>query len=253
MRYLESLYYDLMREKNLNASLINFWSNHFVTESNSLGKIPQIFQQLLMRQKYCIGNFKEFVHAVGIDIMMLHYLNGFENKVGKPNENYARELYELFTLGVDNGYTQEDTVETARALTGYNVLDIAWGDITFDESTFDNGEKTIFGETGDWGYTHVIDILFEQRGELIANYICTKFYTYFVSADVNEEIVTELAQVFLDNDFDIAPVLSVLFKSKHFFDDKSFGTIIKSPKSQEVLFYLKYLKHLMLEYIVHLM
>jgi uncharacterized protein (DUF1800 family) len=156
------------------------------------------------------------------------YLNGFENTAASPNENYARELYELFTLGVDNGYTQTDIVETARALTGYNHREVFCDTIAFGTSTFDANEKTIFGRTGNWGYNDVIDILFEEKGLLIAKFICTKLYTYFVSPTVNESIVDDLASEFV-LDFDIAKMLKRLFKSEHFFDDEAIGTLIKSP------------------------
>lgn len=225
--YLEKLFLNILRNKNLKASLLAFWSNHFVTED--LSSPSYLFQQLYMRLKNCIGNFKDFVYDVGLDNMMLQYLNGFDNKAGSPNENYARELFELFTLGVDNGYTETDIAETAKALTGYNSKLEDWDNIVFNENTFDNSEKTIFGQTGNWGYDDVIRILFEEKANLIANYICSEFYKFYVSPNINDLIIEELATVFIENNFEIAPVLSTLFKSEHFFDEQSFGTIIKSP------------------------
>jgi len=183
-----------------------------------------------MWQTYGLGNFKELVRAVGTDPAMLLYLNGFQNKAGEPNENYARELYELFTLGVDNGYTEEDIEQTAIALTGYNSYETTWGNILFDaKGTFDTSDKTIFGQTGNWGHDDVVDILFEQKGQLVAEFICRKFYTNFISPEVDETIVAGLAETFVDNDFEIAPVLRQLFKSEHFFNDDSIGCLIKSP------------------------
>lgn len=227
---MEYQFYDDMRTSCLRDRLNMFWSNHFVTQENLIKKPPYLYQQYIMRQKHAIGNFKDFVSAVGLDPSMLIYLNGIDNKAGSPNENYARELYELFTLGVDNGYTEKDIEETAKALTGYNSFETTWGTVQFDEKgTFDNEEKTIFGRTGNWGYDDVIDILFEEKAPLIARYICEEFYKYFISLSINEIIVEELAQTFLDNDFEIAPVMRQLFKSEHFFDDQSIGTIIKSP------------------------
>ena len=108
-------------------------------------------------QKNALGNFKEFVRNIGLDDAMLMYLNGYENKNNAPNENYARELYELFTLGEGNGYTQDDITETARALTGYNSRTNG-GPISFNPNRFDDGEKTIFGKTGNWNYDDVIEI-----------------------------------------------------------------------------------------------
>ena len=133
------------------------------------------------------------------------YLNGFENTNNDPNENYARELYELFTLGEGIGYTQEDITETARALTGYNHWSEPGADIYFDASTFDSGSKTIFGQTGNWGYDDVIDNLFDQRGSEVATHICSKLYRFFVSPDIDaviqQDIIAPLAQTLVDNSF----------------------------------------------------
>lgn len=232
-RFMEYEFFKQMRSNNLRARLTMLWSNHFCTEG--LSRPPYLFQQHLMRETYAIGNFKDFVYQVGIDNMMLEYLNGLDNEKGAPNENYARELYELFTLGVDNGYTENDIVETARALTGYNTRKSGWAQIEFDEDSFDNSDKTIFGQTGNWNYDDVINILFQQKSEQIASFICGKFYKYFISPNINESVVAELANTFLENDFEIAPVMRQLFKSEHFFDDNSIGTIIKSPFDLVVL------------------
>ncbi len=178
-------------------------------------------------QTYALGNFKDFVHAVGISPAMLIYLNGEYSTRQSPNENYARELYELFTLGQDNGYTQEDIVETARALTGWYNDDHTSG--KFDAILHDHDSKTIFGQTGNWGYDEVIDILFEQRGDLIASYICSKLYRFFVYEEVNDQIVGELANTLMQSNWEIAPVLRQLFKSQHFFDQEATAIQIKSP------------------------
>ena len=230
-RVMQNWLYDNMRSDNLFGRMQMFWKNHFCTEySASGGIIPYNFQQIVMWQTYGLGNFREFVRALGTDPQMLYYLNGFQNKAGEPNENYARELYELFTLGVDNGYTETDIEQTAIALTGYNSYESLWGKILFNENgTFDESDKTIFGQTGNWGHDDVIDILFEQKGRLVAENICRKFYRNFISAEVDETIIDGLATTFVDNDYEIAPVLRQLFKSEHFFNDDSIGSLIKSP------------------------
>jgi len=217
------------RTGGLRPQLVLFWSNHFVTEYSDFDAPAYLYQQHIMRQTYALGNFKEFVRAVGLDKAMLTYLNGDENIAAEPNENYARELFELFTLGVDNGYTEFDIQETSRALTGYTTIVSEWGEIIFNEATFDSGDKTIFGQTGNWGYDDVIEILFEQKTSLIANFICGELYKHFVSPVVNEAIISTLAETLIENDFELAPMLSQLFKSEHFFDEACIGTIIKSP------------------------
>ncbi len=218
----------------LNDRLTLFWSNHLVASTQGYFAPPQFYKYYNLLQRKGIGNFKELVYDVGITGAMLLYLNGFENKKNSPNENYARELLELFTLGVNNGYTQQDIVEVARALTGWNDRSDRFGDISFNINKFDQGNKTFFGKTGNWGYDDVIDILFEERELKIARYICRKMYAYFVSPSVNETIVNQLANTFKNNNFDIAPVLARLFKSEHFFDESVSSVIIKSPIDLEV-------------------
>jgi uncharacterized protein (DUF1800 family) len=205
-----------------------FWSNHFVVEYLDFNQPAYLYQYYNLLQTNCLGNFKNFVSQIGLTPAMLRYLNGFENKKNSPNENYARELYELFTLGEGNGYTQEDITETSRALTGFNKSN-SYGPITFNNNTFDEGEKIIFGEKGNWGYNDVINILFEQKKNIISEFICTKIYRYFVNPDINEAVIAEMKTTFIDNDFELIPVFSKLFKSDHFFETLNSNVIIKSP------------------------
>lgn len=217
----------------LRGRLFLFWSNHFVTELDQYYCSNYLFKYYNLLQTHSMGNFEDFVRAIGTNEAMLIYLNGFENRANSPNENYARELYELFTLGENNGYTQNDIVETAKALTGYNHISDFCEDINFipagqPNSTFNDSIKTIFNQTGNWGYDDVITLLFQEKGSLIANFICKKLYSYFVSPTVNDTIVSEMASSFI-LDWNIANVLRTLFKSEHFFDTITLGSQIKSP------------------------
>ena len=205
-----------------------FWSNHFVTEYYMYNHPAYTFRYYNNLQSNVLGNFKNFVSVIGLDDAMLMYLNGYENRNNAPNENYARELYELFTLGEGNGYTQDDITETARALTGYNNRQDG-GPIYFNPNRFDNGEKTIFGRKGNWNYDDVINILFEEKSDLISKFIVRKLYKHFVSPDVNEVIVDELALYFINNNFELEPLYRKLFKSEHFFNSFSSNVLIKSP------------------------
>jgi len=227
-------------EPHMSAFIINgfrermmiFWSNHFVTVWEDYRAISYLSSYTRVLQKYSLGNFKEFVRAIGLEDAMLIYLSGFQNEKSAPNENYARELYELFTLGEGNGYTEEDILETARALTGYNEKESPLGSpISFDPSGFDDGDKTIFGQTGNWGYDDVIDNLFNERGDLIAKFIAEKIYRNFVNPDLpnNSSIIEGLAQTLMTNNFELVPMLKQLFKSEHFFDESSIGVLIKGP------------------------
>ena len=223
---------DLATE-GLRGRLTFFWSNHFVTELETYSYSPYLFQYYRVLQENALGNFKDFVHEIGINSTMLYYLNGFQNTNFNPNENYARELFELFTLGEGNGYTETDITESSRALTGYNHWNSPGDQIYFDASTFDDGEKTIFGQTGNWGYGDVIDLLFQQREVEMARFICDKLYRFFVSPEINEtiteNIIYPLADTLIASSFDLAPMLKQLFKSEHFFDQKAIGVVLKSP------------------------
>lgn len=217
-------------QNGFRSRIILFWMNHFVTQQEVYNCAGYLFQYYDVLQRNALGNFKEFTRAIGITPAMLHFLNGFDNTNEEPNENYARELYELFTLGENNGYTQFDIEETARALTGYNTSPDYCGQIAFnEENTFDTTEKTIFGRKGNWGYDDVINILFEEKGELISTFICQKLYAYFISPDINNTIVNQLAEDFKSSNWEIEPVLRKLFKSEHFFDSANFGILVKSP------------------------
>lgn len=206
-----------------------FWHNHFVTRFEDYFCPSWMYDYHQLLQTYALGNFREFVYEIGKCPAMLVFLNGIQNNRFEPNENYARELYELFTLGHDNGYTQQDIVETARALTGWNGFTSACAPVGFVDAFHDPGEKTIFGQTGNWDYDDLHDILFTQRAQEISEHICGKIYRQFVHPENDEEIISELAQTFRDSDWELAPVFRQLFKSEHFFDEKVIGTQIKSP------------------------
>ena len=215
-----------------------FWHNHFVTRFEAYVCTSYMYKYHKVLQENAMGNFKDFVKAIGQTPAMLYFLNGVQNTNLSPNENYARELYELFTLGQDNGYTQADITETARALTGWVGNFTFCGPVGFVQEYFDNGEKTIFDQTGNWNYNDVHDILFDQRTTLIANFVCEKIYKFFVHPDPAPEIVEALATTFIENNFELAPVFRQLFKSEHFFDEYVIGTQVKSP----VDFYLNFIK-----------
>ena len=221
---------------NLRDRLSFFWSNHFVTELEVYNCNSYLYEYINCLQRNSLGNFKTFVSEIGLTNAMLYYLDGVFNNGNNPNENYGRELYELFTLGEGNGYTEEDIIETARALSGYvERSDIGCSPVTFDATKHDAGSKTILGQTGNWGYDDVINILFNQRAPEIAEFICRKLYEFFVHPDSKDEannaqtIIDGMAATFVSNDFEIAPVLRQLFKSQHFYDEEAIGVIIKSP------------------------
>ncbi|AZQ43030.1 DUF1800 domain-containing protein [Nonlabens ponticola] len=214
----------------LKGKMVTFWHNHFVTRVEDYNAPSWMFQYYRLLQENTFGNFKDFVKEIGKSPAMLVFLDGRRNRKNNPNENYARELFELFTLGEDNGYTQQDIVEASRALTGYTNVRELGGTITFDESKFDSGEKTIFGVTANFDHDSLIDLIFQERADEVAKFIVTKIYHHFVSpASPDEFIIDELATVFKSADWELEPVYRKLFKSEHFFDDAAMAAMIKSP------------------------
>ncbi len=225
------LYVDGLREK-----MTLFWHDHFVTNISAYVLAPFAVQYLTTLRTRCLGDFKQFVYDIGIDPGMLVYLNGTDNNAGEPNENYARELLELFTMGQERNdgtenYTQADIEEIARALTGWKTDYFALSSVfnPFPGIYHDDTEKTFFGQTGNFGYQDVVDIIFAQRADATAEYICRKLYQEFVYPGADESIVSELAQIFKDNDFQIAPVVTAILSSAHFYDPEVIGAKIKTP------------------------
>ena len=218
---------DLMKTHSLREKMVLFWHNHFVTEIGKYEHATLANRYITCLRKHSLGNFKEFTREIGLDDAMLVYLDGIKNRATSPNENYARELLELFTMGIGN-YTETDIREIARALTGYTA-DLENFTAIFSNSLFDNGEKSFLGRTGEFNYDDTIDIIFEERSSEIANFICTKIYKYFVYDIPNQSIIDGLADTFLSNNFEIEPVLRQLLKSEHFFDSEILGAKIKSP------------------------
>lgn len=229
-------YIDEMLENPVRARLILFWHNHFVTRYDQYVCPSWLFRYYKVIEQNLFGNFKTFVKEMGTTPAMLVFLNGVQNTRFSPNENYARELYELFTLGRDQGYTQEDIEETARALTGWNGFSTLCAPINFAPALHDQRPKTIFGKTDTYNYDTLHNLLFEERSELIAKHICQKIYVEFVSPEVDELFVDELANVLLASDFELEPVYRVLFKSERFFDQEVLNGMVKGPLEYFVSF-----------------
>ena len=211
-----------------------FWHGHFVTSWEVYFLAPWLWRYWSLLRRHGLGDFRQFVHDVGIDPSMLMYLNGVENRVWAPNENYARELLELFTMGIldDDGqpnYTEADVQELSRVLTGWGVDYYGTMDPQFIPNWHDAGSKTVLGQTGPWDYDDVVPLLFSARAPQIARFICRKLYRAFVYATPDEAVVDEMAALFQASDWQIAPVLKALFSSAHFFSDEVIGSRIKSP------------------------
>ncbi len=217
----------------LREKLMLFWHDHFATERDTYFFTIMSYRYLALINRYALGNFKTFVILMGLNPAMLVYLDGRLSTRINPNENYARELLELFTMGQfdRNGqpnYTQEDIVEISRALTGYRV-DYGTFSAHLVSNRADHSQKTVFGRQGRFDFGGVHTVLFEERTEQIADYICRKLYTEFVYVTPHEGVVAQMADLFVRNQFEIAPVVEALLCSAHFYSDEVMGAQIKSP------------------------
>lgn len=223
-----------MTTNGLRGRLSLFWHNHFVTSHVNYRYAALGHNYLKLIKLSALQNFKTFAHAIGRNPAMLIYLDGDSNTASAPNENYARELMELFTMGpyAANGspnYSENDVQEVAKAMTGWRLSVSATWSSYFVFNRYDDGDKTIFGRTGEFNYNDVIDIIFEERGSQIAYFIAKKLYTEFIYHEPDEESILALAQTFQDSNFELRPVLRQLFTSQRFLDPNFAGSRIKSP------------------------
>lgn len=226
---LRRTWYRDMVDNGLRAKLTVFWHNHFVTQLEVYGCNNYLWSYFELLHRHCLGNFRTFVEEMGLTPAMLVYLNGNQNIKQQPNENYARELMELFTMGESNGYTQADVVEMARSLTGWRCNMYECETPYFEPFYHDYSQKTIFGYAGNWGYDDVHELIFTHRSQQVSTYICTKLYKYFVYNKPDEAVIAEMAAIFRQSGWQLQPVLSALFKSDHFFDDRFMGAHVDSP------------------------
>jgi uncharacterized protein (DUF1800 family) len=220
---------DMIGPESVRAKLALFWHNHFVTEFNVVGCNSFYWGYYSLLHEFSLGNFRTFTREIGQSAAMLVYLNGNQNVAAEPNENYARELLELFTLGENNGYTQVDIVEMARALTGWQADMYACTPAYFDSNLHDDQPKTIFGQTQNFGFTSAHNLIFSQRATQVSEYITGKLYKNYVYQKLDPGVIAGLAQTFRTSNWELMPVLKQLFKSEHFFDEQFMCARIKTP------------------------
>ncbi len=233
---------------NIREKMTLFWHNHFVASNPN--KSRRFYQYYNLLRENALGNFKTLTEKITVDAAMLRFLDGGRNTKNAPNENYARELLELFTIGKGpiagpgdyTNYTEQDVVELARALTGWRFLNgpNLDGNISyFVQNRYDNTPKqlsprfdaVIIQPTGENEYKRVIDIIF-QKAE-VARFIARKLYGWFLNATITEEvessIIEPMAQLIIDNNYEIKPALITLLSSKHFYETTYRGCMITHP------------------------
>lgn len=229
---------------SITEKMVLFWHNHLTTETGTVDNPVFCYRYNILLRQFALGNFKEMVKAITTDMCMLRYLNGNSSSKKAPDENYGRELQELFTVGKGPGshYTEADVKAAARVLTGFKNDDKKVSYV-FDEKRHDDADKqfsafynnTIIkgrkGADGALELDDLINMIFAQ--EEVARFICRKLYRFFVfyiiDANTEEQIIIPLAKLLVKNNYEIKPVLVTLLSSRHFFDAAIRGTMIKSP------------------------
>jgi uncharacterized protein (DUF1800 family) len=223
-------------EKDLNLAWINqmsttnaqlkekmtlFWHNHFVCRTNNA-----LFAQQLnnIQRDDALGNFKTMTLEVAKSPAMLQFLNNQQNKKDHPNENFAREVMELFTIGRGN-YTENDVKESARAFTGWSFNKD--GGFVLRKFARDEGQKTFLGKTGNFNGEDILNSLFEKKET--ARFISNKLYKYLVNETPDPMHIDAMADVFYHSGYEIKPLLEYVFTADWFYDDKNTGNLIKAP------------------------
>lgn len=217
----------------LQEKMALFWHGHYAVNQAKVRDYRKLLIQLELFHDMGTGSFRDLMVAVAQDPAMLSFLDAGVNVKGASNENFAREIMELFTMGVGN-YSEQDIREAARAFTGWNFVDT---DFVINEADHDDGSKTFLGQEGNFDGVEIIDIIMQQ--EVTAEYIAGKLYRYFVRQDLSTELQTQLGNIFREADYDVATLLETIFLSKDFYSPVSVGTQIKSPVQLAVSTYVK--------------
>ena len=213
----------LTTRRPLEEKMALFWHGHFAVNEAKVRDYRKTLGQLELFQKYGTDNFRTLLVSVAQDPAMLSFLDAGVNVKGSPNENFAREIMELFTMGVGN-YSEKDIREGARAFTGWNYADLKF---VVNKDQHDDGAKAFLGQTGNFDGVDVINIILKQP--VTARFISGKIYRYFVRQELDPQVQEKLGTVLRNNDYKIAPLLETIFLSQDFYSPASVGTQIKGP------------------------
>jgi len=230
------------QNRSIQEKMVLFWHHHFSIQESEVNNAQILYRHHNLLRTNALGNFKTLVREVTIDPAMLIHLNGYLNSRQAPDENYARELQELFAVGKGNDslYTEDDVIAAARVLTGWRINDNPL-DSYLDTGSHDTGSKTfsafynnttINGSTDpDQELDALIDMIFNTTEA--ARFICRKLYKWFVYYEIDDtteaDVIIPMAQVLQSNNYDVRPALSVLLKSEHFYDVLNQACYIKNP------------------------
>jgi uncharacterized protein (DUF1800 family) len=219
------LYRILYSSNPLREKMTLFWHNHFATSNAKVRNAGFMLQQYDLMHRHALGSFRALLRAMSTDPAMMVWLDIRDSKKGMPNENYARELMELFSLGIGH-YTEKDIREAARAFTGWSLR----GEETiFTAAQHDDGDKTVLGQTGNWEPDDIVRICLEQASA--PTLIVGKLYQFLVSETVpaTPELLAPLAEQFRQSDFDFGALLATVLRSNLFFSPTMYRTRVKAP------------------------
>ena len=202
-----------------------FWHNHFTSGLRKVKSPKLMYNQNMLLRQHALGNFRQLIYAVAKDPAMIIYLDNASNQKGKPNENFARELLELFALG-EGHYSETDIKEAARAFTGWTI-DRGTGKFRFVRRRHDYGTKTFMGHAGNFNGDDIINIVLEQPR--VATHIVEKLWRTFISQTPDLAEIGRLANVLRSNDYELKPLMQALLTCKAFRDPQHYGAMIKSP------------------------
>ena len=208
----------------LEEKMVLFWHNHFATANTKVGAPPLMYAQNQLFRQHAMGSFRELLYGVSRDPAMLRWLDSNSNRRASPNENYARELMELFTMGVDQ-YSQDDVTEAARAFTGW-FFNRELG-FVFNRNQHDFGEKTYLGRTGDWDGDDIVNIILEQP--VTAEFIAGKMFAFFVHDHPTPGTIASLASGFRSTDYNVRELVRSILRSPEFSSEEAYHRLIKSP------------------------
>jgi hypothetical protein len=199
------------------------WHGHFATHENKVRDYRKMMHQIGLFEKGATGNIQDLAIQVAQNPAMLYFLDAQYNVKGAANENFAREVMELFTMGVGN-YSEKDVREGARAFTGWY-----FDNLTFkvDPDKHDDGVKTFLGRTGNFDGVDALKIIFEQP--VTADYLASKIYRFLVRDELSQDMSKKLGKILRDGNYQVKPLLTAIFSSKDFYSQASYGAHIKGP------------------------
>jgi uncharacterized protein (DUF1800 family) len=209
----------------LTEKMTLFWHNHFATSQQKVRFTPLMYRQNIALRRNALGNFGTLLHEIACDPAMVIYLDSAQNRREQPNENFAREVMELFTLGEGN-YTERDIKEVARAFTGWS-LDRDTGQFFFRRGMHDFGQKAVLGRTGDFDGNAVLDILLAHPQT--AEFVSRKLWKEFISPTPDEEELHRFARIFRNSRYDIKTLMRAMLTSDVFYAVENRATLVKSP------------------------